>query len=254
LGRETPATASSSLCCVLVGLTARELDSRPVRCKMTPNSINARRNIEHLGFRATANEAWIRILRELCCRNQASVLNLVQYKSEFTSNSGGCTTAGGPKVHPVRPSRIQCTTKALSKNHISLELLGETASEQTRNAKHRERMWHGRRRTDTKHPLRRERTEQQELSCRIMHDGSGVTRGSSEELHLERVHANFGTDFGHGGVRRGPAGPVAMRHGCAKVRKAKKLLLRVPKTGTGNVRRAPVTTASTRSNKQNPWT
>jgi hypothetical protein len=45
---------------------------------MTPNNTNEKRNIDNFAFRARANEARIRTLREHCSRIQVSVLILVQ--------------------------------------------------------------------------------------------------------------------------------------------------------------------------------
>ena len=118
-GPGTPPDVSGSLCCAFWwGLTPRELDSEPVlshRCKMTPNSTNARRKIENVAFRAAGNGARIRKLHAESFRNQVSLLISVHKHAISRATPVGTPRRGAPTWTRVRPSRIQCTTETLSR-------------------------------------------------------------------------------------------------------------------------------------------
>jgi hypothetical protein len=90
---------------------------------MSPNTTNAMRNIDSFAFRVHPIRARTRILRETCCRQQVSVLNLV-HTNRFHEQLRWGHHAGATNVHPgpAKPGSVYCRNSI--ENLLSLALLG----------------------------------------------------------------------------------------------------------------------------------
>jgi hypothetical protein len=95
-------------------------DYKMTQLKMTPNSTNTRKKTKNVAPREAGNGARIRIVREVCCRNQASILNLVHKISISQATPHTSTTCRSTKHAGVGVSQaprfhgfVVCLTNGL---------------------------------------------------------------------------------------------------------------------------------------------